>query len=627
MLNHVTFALLGLGDSNYDTFQGFPKKLFGRLTELGARPFLPRREADEATGLEDSVEPWINDELWPALEELFEKRATAEVPQSSTAQALLPEGPQTQNTNATSTSAATSSKPEKHKKDARQGHKSDKKAAVPKPIPQVSKLEFHSAYTKDKPFMATILRARILTSPEALKTVYHVELSLGQGSGFNLRPGDSIGILCPNTDRLVTGLLRRLSVDGDRLISLVPRDAAVDQSTLPTHIKTPCSIREALTHYCDLTSLPSKRFLRTLANYCNNPSDRDKLIYLSSSAGREDFVKELEQKRPSILDLLNEFPSCQPPLDHLFDCLPPMKPRYYSLACSPLVHPNQVHFAFTLVDIRLPNSPKANDPNEERRFRGVCTNWLAQLLHHSGILVSVAMSPSSPTSPTETIHMNNSFSTYSSSDPKANESNNIGIVTSIQKWTSPSRFTADLYEFAPKIPIFPYLTKDFVLPNEPHIPIIMVGPGTGVAPFLSFLQHRRALRQQSQSSQVSVRFGESWLFYGCRHPDKDFLYKEELNSFVKDGTLTHLITAFSRFTDKVIYVQNRIEEYGQQIMDLMLHQNAHFYICGDARGMATGVRATIIKILEEHYKKSTKEAEETLSQWVTQRRYILDVWS
>lgn len=274
---------------------------------------------------------------------------------------------------------------------------------------------------------------------------------------------------------------------------------------LPYHIKTPCSVREAFLHYCDIQALPSKRFLRMLADY-SAAEDKERLIHLCSTKGREDYVQEIEAARLTLLELFERFPSCQPPLAHLFDSLPPLKPRYYSIASSPLVHQQRAHFAFTVVDVPIPNTT--------RRWKGTCSNWLAEL---------------------------------------------CAVKTQFPKLTV-------------RLPIFAHPTKDFVLPASPATPIIMVGPGTGVAPFIGFLEERRQIQQQC---------GASWLFFGCRHPDYDYLYRAQLEEFERDGTLTKLVTAFSRLEEnKVVYVQHRLQEYSTDILDLMLNNNAHFYICG-----------------------------------------------
>lgn len=129
------------------------------------------------------------------------------------------------------------------------------------------------------------------------------------------------------------------------------------------------------------------------------------------------------------------------------------------------------------------------------------------------------------------------------------------------------------------VPIFQRAAdQSFALTENAETPIIMIGPGTGVSPFIGFLQHRRHQRDVEAKTT-----GKTLLFYGCRHPEKDFLLRAELEHFVADKTLTHLITAFSRLhADKVEYVQTRMEEeeHAKEIVDIMMNQNGIIYICG-----------------------------------------------
>jgi len=302
-------------------------------------------------------------------------------------------------------------------------------------------------------------------------------------------------------------------------------DTRIPTAILPFHIKTPCSVREAFLHYCDIQALPSKRFLRMMADYCSSAQDKEKLIHLCSTKGRDDYVKQIEGARLTLLELLEQFPSCQPPLAHLFDSLPPLKPRYYSIASSSLVHNQRAHFAFTVVNVPIPSTT--------RRWKGGCSNWLAELC------AAKVQFPKLPIS----------------------------------------------------VPIFAHPTNNFVLPADPATPIIMVGPGTGVAPFIGFLEERRHIKQQHPSQKC----GASWLFFGCRHPDYDYLYRSQLEDFEQNGTLTKLISAFSRLEEsKVVYVQHRLLEYSADILDLMLNNKAHFYICGYVQIHLTYVIIAII---------------------------------
>ena len=158
----------------------------------------------------------------------------------------------------------------------------------------------------------------------------------------------------------------------------------------------------------------------------------------------------------------------------------------------------------------------------------------------------------------------------------------------------------------------------FRLPESAATPLIMVGPGTGVAPYRGFLQERAA--QKAQGTQI----GESLLFFGCRHPQQDFLYQQELAAFVEQG-VTNLFVAFSRETPAKVYVQDKIKEQKDKVWQL-LQDGATIYICGDASKMAPDVRKTFAAIYQGKTHSSAQDAEQWLDTLIAEKRYLVDVW-
>jgi sulfite reductase (NADPH) flavoprotein alpha-component len=158
-------------------------------------------------------------------------------------------------------------------------------------------------------------------------------------------------------------------------------------------------------------------------------------------------------------------------------------------------------------------------------------------------------------------------------------------------------------------------TSHFRLPEDPKTPIIMVGPGTGIAPFRSFLADRLA----------SGIKGRAWLFFGDQHEKSDFLYGGTLRAWLKDGTLSRLDTAFSRDQAQKIYVQTRMWE---QAADLWrwLQDGAHFYVCGDAMRMARDVDATLRKIAITEGRLTEDQAREWIVALARQGRYLRDIY-
>ncbi|XP_044242923.1 methionine synthase reductase isoform X2 [Ursus arctos] len=179
-----------------------------------------------------------------------------------------------------------------------------------------------------------------------------------------------------------------------------------------------------------------------------------------------------------------------------------------------------------------------------------------------------------------------------------------------------------------KISISPRTTNFFHLPSDPSAPIIMVGPGTGIAPFIGFLQHREKLQEQHPDGH----FGAMWLFFGCRHKDRDYLFREELRHFHKRGILTHLKVCFSRDAPvgeeaPVRYVQDNIRLHSEQVARLLLHERGCIYVCGDAKNMAKDVNDTLVEIISKQAGVEKLEAMKTLATLKEEKRYLQDIWS
>jgi sulfite reductase (NADPH) flavoprotein alpha-component len=176
-----------------------------------------------------------------------------------------------------------------------------------------------------------------------------------------------------------------------------------------------------------------------------------------------------------------------------------------------------------------------------------------------------------------------------------------------------STFLADRCDHSP-VPVFPSKSK-FHLPEDNDAPIIMVGPGTGVAPFRAFLQERQAIGAR----------GKTWLFFGAQREQSDFSYREEFEKFSADGWLTRLDTAFSRDQAQKIYVQHRMLEAGDELWK-WLEEGAYFYVCGDAKRMAKDVDAALRKIVQEKGGLKIEAASDYVEKLKTNKRYRRDVY-
>ncbi|KAK6475358.1 NADPH--cytochrome P450 reductase-like isoform X1 [Huso huso] len=170
------------------------------------------------------------------------------------------------------------------------------------------------------------------------------------------------------------------------------------------------------------------------------------------------------------------------------------------------------------------------------------------------------------------------------------------------------------------VPLF-VRKSQFRLPFKASTPVIMIGPGTGIAPFMGFIQERAWLKQQGKE------VGETVLYYGCRHRNEDFLYQEELEQFEKDGVLTQLNVAFSRDQAEKVYVQHLLKKNKENLWKLIHTDNAHIYICGDARNMARDVQNTFYEIASELGSMTHTQAVDYVKKLMTKGRYSQDVWS
>ncbi len=155
----------------------------------------------------------------------------------------------------------------------------------------------------------------------------------------------------------------------------------------------------------------------------------------------------------------------------------------------------------------------------------------------------------------------------------------------------------------------------FTIPDDQTKPMIMVGPGTGIAPFIAFLQER----------QARGGTGRNWLFFGDQHQTLDFLYEEQLLEWQATGLLTKLDTAFSRDTEQKVYVQDKMRQRGAELWS-WLDAGAHLYVCGDASRMAADVDVALKEIIAGHGNLSTQEAAEFVRKLATEKRYVRDVY-
>lgn len=254
-----------------------------------------------------------------------------------------------------------------------------------------------------------------------------------------------------------------------------------------------------------------------------------------------------------------------------------------------------------------------------------CKSALERYIHGRGFVDLLAEFPGVIDDPAELVRILPRLTPrlYSISSSPAAHAGEIHATVAVVRYTSHNRerggvcstLFADRASVSDRLPIYIQPNKKFRLPSNPDTPMIMIGPGTGIAPFRAFLHERRALGHK----------GKNWLFFGERRAATDFLYRDELEPMVNDGHLTRLDTAFSRDQDEKVYVQHRMMEHSRMFWD-WLQEGANVYVCGDAAQMGRDVHTTIHEIVTKEGGMSGDRAQEYVTALKEQHRYHRDLY-
>ncbi|EPC7252437.1 NADPH-dependent assimilatory sulfite reductase flavoprotein subunit [Cronobacter sakazakii] len=212
---------------------------------------------------------------------------------------------------------------------------------------------------------------------------------------------------------------------------------------------------------------------------------------------------------------------------------------------------------------------------------------------------------------------------YSIASSQAEVENEVHITVGVVRFDIEGRaraggassYLADRLEEDSEVRVFIEHNDNFRLPATPETPVIMIGPGTGIAPFRAFMQQREA----------DGATGKNWLFFGNPHFTEDFLYQVEWQRYVKEGLLTRIDLAWSRDQDHKIYVQDKIREQGAELWR-WIQEGAHLYVCGDANRMAKDVEQALLEVIAAYGGMDAEAADEYLSELRVERRYQRDVY-
>ncbi len=212
---------------------------------------------------------------------------------------------------------------------------------------------------------------------------------------------------------------------------------------------------------------------------------------------------------------------------------------------------------------------------------------------------------------------------YSIASSQAEVENEVHVTVGVVRYDVEGRaraggassFLADRVEEEGEVRVFIEHNDNFRLPANPETPVIMIGPGTGIAPFRAFMQQRAADEAP----------GKNWLFFGNPHFTEDFLYQVEWQRYVKEGVLTRIDLAWSRDQKEKVYVQDKLREQGAELWR-WINDGAHIYVCGDANRMAKDVEQALLEVIAEFGGMDTEAADEFLSELRVERRYQRDVY-
>jgi len=434
--------------------------------------------------------------------------------------------------------------------------------------PNRNHLEGHAKgpYNAHNPYIAPIAESHEIFQDKT-RNCLHMEVDIS-GSNLSYTTGDHIAVWPNNAGKEVERFLKvvDLSSKRDTVIAVKGMDA-----TAKVPFPTPTTYEAVVRYHMEIGAPVSRQMVSTLAQFAPNDDIKAEITKIGSD--KDYFHDTIATKNMNIAQLLESFGQTwnKIPFSFFIEGLNKIQPRYYSISSSSLAQKQKISITAVVESLQDPNSPHV--------VKGVTTNLLLALkLKQHG-------------DPNPDPHGLN----YAITGPR-NKYDGVHIPVHVRH-------------------------SNFKLPSDPGKPIIMVGPGTGVAPFRGFVQERA---QQAKNGET---VGKTILFFGCRREAEDFIYKDEWKQWQADmDGQFEIVTAFSRDQANKVYVQHRLKERAEEINKL-LEQKAYFYVCGDAAVMAREVNEVLAQIISEQRGVPKTKGEEIVKSMRSANQYQEDVWS
>ncbi|TFK40696.1 hypothetical protein BDQ12DRAFT_697373 [Crucibulum laeve] len=576
-LDGLKYVVFGLGNKTYEHYNSIGRAVDDQLTKMGATRIGERGEGDDDKSMEEDYLEW-KDGMWEAF-----------------ATAMGVEEGQGGDTADFAVSELESHPAEK----VYLGEYSARALTKTKGI--------HDA---KNPFPAPISHARELFEDTKDRNCVHIELNT-EGSGITYQHGDHVGVWPSNPDVEVNRLLCALGLTGkkDTVIGIESLDPALAKVPFPV----PTTYGTVLRHYIDISAVAGRQILGTLSKFA--PSPEAEAFMKNLNTNKEEYHRVIAGgclKLGEVLQLAagndiravpnSENTTAWPiPFDIIVSAIPRLQPRYYSISSSPKLHPNSIHV--TVVVLKYQSIP--SEHVKEKWVYGVGSNFLLNLKNAAN---------------GETV-------------PLISDAGEERVAMPSYEIEGPRG--AYKLDTVYKAPIH-VRRSTFRLPTNPKSPVIMIGPGTGVAPFRGFVQERVALARRSiekNGADALADWGRISLFYGCRRSTEDFLYKDEWSKYAEElhGKFS-MHCAFSREKYKPdgskIYVQDLIWDDREHIADAILNGKGYVYICGEAKNMSKQVEDVLARILGEAKGGSGDvEGQAEVKLLKERSRLMLDVWS